>query len=532
MPGSISSTARIQRSATATASGFSTLTFNDATAGQGHRQKTVYLSNNVALWSGSGDANEIAQGQELFNQSAMLIRTVVSGEGDKQEVAYANLGNPAQPWVNSSNERLVYEGSGRLKTVHGGWGSRYYKPGWKITGQVNGLIQVDGQFEDTCANTYAYNVPHEDYLRGTLPSIQDEQGRVCGYQYDSDGALTQKSYPDGTTEQYAYNEFKEVTRYQDRLGRVTKYTYDAQGNKLTQEVGILYDPQEPEDVNQPEHAVYQWDYYGDGDTDEHAPGVTQPKGFLKCTYEPTANGTKSSNFTKRVYNAQKLLSVVLEPNDDGTDVHVAQTLTYDGLGRLATSADVQSRTLSYTYDALNRVVKTTYLGDNNSTEEVLYGTGDQSHLLLARKDRNGIVTKYAYDKQSRLKETVEAVANVGVDRDHSHRLYVAHDLPGRCGGDDDHLSGRHGEAADGHLAGQHHDVCLRLPSAAHRPDRPAPGGRRRLLRRRPTSTTSFSASRTPTAARSSMPIGGPTGPSCGRSWARSPRTPWPTLRPW
>ena len=348
----------------------------------------------------------------VYNQSAMMIRLLVSGTGSQAELAYACLGNPKTPGNGpASNEKVIYEGQGRLRVVQGGWSSRYYQDGWTLGGVSNGRVVVSGSFENTYATTQFPGWTHAQYYTNTLPTLQDAQGRQYHYQYDSDGFVTQKKYSDNTTETWKYNAFKEVTRYQDRLGRVTLYNYDAHGNLLYRAVGLVYNATSKTDVKQPEYAVYHWDYYSDSET---VGGVAQPANFLKRAYEPNTSTNQPNGtgvFTKYVYNAQNLLAQVLEPNDTGSGTHRAGAFGYNGFGLVASSSDACNRTVQYSYDLLNRPKTITY-GDN-STEEFLYGTGEQSHLLAAKKDRNGSVTAYAYDSHSRPIEVAEAVASTG-----------------------------------------------------------------------------------------------------------------------
>ena len=176
-------------------------------------------------------------------------------------------------------------------------------------------------------------------------------------------------------------------------------------------MGLVYNATSKTDVKQPEYAVYHWDYYSDSET---VGGVAQPANFLKRAYEPNTSTNQPNGtgvFTKYVYNAQNLLAQVLEPNDTGSGTHRAGAFGYNGFGLVASSSDACNRTIQYGYDLLNRPTTITY-GDS-STEEFLYGTGEQSHLLAAKKDRNGVVTAYAYDSHSRPIEAVEAVASVG-----------------------------------------------------------------------------------------------------------------------
>ena len=188
------------------------------------------------------------------------------------------------------------------------------------------------------------------------------------------------------------------------------------GNMTYKEVGLIRNATSGADVAQPEHAFYRWGYYTAGETpslaDASGASPGQPGGFLKRTYEPIpAPLTRPHRaswpvYTQYVYNSQKLLSVVYEPNDTGGGVHAAAKRLYDSFGRLTQSIDAVGRTVQYAYDPLNRPSLVTYA--DASTEFYGYGTGEQSHLLVRKKDRNGVAAAYPYDSQSRPTSVTQA----------------------------------------------------------------------------------------------------------------------------
>lgn len=359
-----------------------TVTISDAAADGTHRSKTAYLTNNIVEIDG-----------QVYNQPSLLARMVVNASG---EVTYLSVSDPTpNTWLS-----LVYEGAGRVKELVHNRRARFYQDGWTFNPGPQGYTSFAGQFEPTFDEIpYTGDTDHRLQIP---PYVTDAQGVRRDLLYDGDGFNTQATFTDGTTEKTTYNAFKQVTRQQDRMYRVTKFSYDAKGNMLTKEVGILYDPNTQQDVNQPEYAIYRWEYYGAG---EVVDGVTQPMGLLKYAFDA------SGNRTQHVYNAQKLLWKVGEAEDEGEGYHVAQTFTYDAAGRLQTSADALGRTATYAYDVRDRQVRVTY--HDNSTAETLYGTDAEANLVIARKDRNGSVTIYRHDGVGRQTEVAAAASNVG-----------------------------------------------------------------------------------------------------------------------
>ena len=126
--------------------------------------------------------------------------------------------------------RQIYEGEGKLKWTDIA-AARFYD-NWDFN-EENGFT---GSREPT------YN--HGEWTfyagnrQGSPPVMYDKKGIKTQLAYNSDNAKKRKTYPDGTFEAWEHNEFLQVTRHRDRLGRVTHYTYDERGNMLTKTVGL------------------------------------------------------------------------------------------------------------------------------------------------------------------------------------------------------------------------------------------------------------------------------------------------------
>ena len=109
-------------------------------------------------------------------------------------------------------------------------------------------------------------------MLGAPSMSKDLYGDQFDYEYDADLSLIKKLYYDGssgggtsadrTYEEYDRNGFKQVTRYRDRLGNVTLFEYDGNGNLLKRKVGLVESG--GSDVPQPEYAEYVYIYDGNG----------------------------------------------------------------------------------------------------------------------------------------------------------------------------------------------------------------------------------------------------------------------------
>ena len=60
----------------------------------------------------------------------------------------------------------------------------------------------------------------------------DSGGYKLAFNYDALNRLTQKTYPDGTSDRYTYQNL-DLTSYTDRLGNTTSYAYDADRNLVS-----------------------------------------------------------------------------------------------------------------------------------------------------------------------------------------------------------------------------------------------------------------------------------------------------------
>ena len=380
-----------------------TVAFNDASASGTHRNKTAYLSNNMMIdvRQGGTPAESVPV---ISSQSSLMVRIVVNGEG---EVAYLNIPDPTNTFLNN----LIYEGSGRARVNRLAFRTRYFDGEWS----PDTLTDLTPDGRDLAMQTESVAERNivagpEDAWEQTYPTIQTKTGERYSYEYyDGDdggkntGTMRSKTYSDGTSERWERNNpFELVTRYEDRLKRVTLNRYDDWGNLEERTVGyvnISNDPNLP--IDQPvseDMGVYRYEYYPAGDPNQF---------LLKFKYDA------NNNRTQYVYNDRNLLIEVIEPDDTGAGFHTAATYEYDGAARKTKSVDAIGRITLFDYDRRNRNVRTTY--NDGSTEETLHaapGSG-RENLVLARKDRNGNVTTYEYDEHGRQMTMVVGHINVG-----------------------------------------------------------------------------------------------------------------------
>jgi len=352
-----------------------TITFVDPAASVGHQRKTVILT----LANINVDPN-----QTLITQASQLVRSVIN---ESNEVTYQNF-----PFANQQSNSYtdVYEGQGLMKRVinHAatGIGVQYYADGWQqLNGTLTGSVESSPQ-------TYSARSPAPSSI--TEANGETKTYTYLPYDYKSGWWISQITYSDTTTETFTYDADHRVTRYKDRLNRVTKYTYDALGNRLSKQVGLLDNGMGGETTT-PETATTTYEYYAAGNANQY---------LLKSETDPLGNKTDYE------YDANHRLSKIIAPPDTVGGARAETTYSYDAAGRLSTVITPGGWGTSYDYDVRNRLTKTTHA--DNSTERYFYGTGANANLLEKVKDRAGTVTKYEYDDSGRRIKTIQSYATM------------------------------------------------------------------------------------------------------------------------
>jgi RHS repeat-associated protein len=367
------------------------LNYDDAAADGTHRRKRAYLTNNFSIL-----VSKVTNIASIWNNASMLVRMVVNGDN---EITYLNIPHPTMSWVFK-----IYEGAGRVKINSDFRQVRYYKDGWTFNPN-GGYDAFTGELEDT----YVQDIETGDYYevrqRRRIPETVDAHGVSRQYEYHDNDYIWKVKYSDGSYDEYSYNNpFQLLTRYKDRNNHVTKYTYDERGNMLTKEIGILC--VNGTDTNQPEHAVYQWEYYPAGHQNQY---------LLKTEYDALGNPSLDTHRTDYIYDANQRLVQVIQGADVPGGTRGVTTYVYDSAGRLYSVIDPVARQVDYLYDAQSRVSTIVYhTCPGTCTERFIYGAPGtpDANLLVKKVNKNGVVTKYEYDGSGRRVKTIEAYATM------------------------------------------------------------------------------------------------------------------------
>jgi YD repeat-containing protein len=183
----------------------------------------------------------------------------------------------------------------------------------------------------------------------------DSEGWALSYNYDAANRLTQITYPDGTTTQYAYNKL-DLAEYTDRQGRVWRYGYDADRRLVS--------------ATDPLGGTTQYSYYEN----------------------PTLQSLTDANGNTTSWGIDIESRPTSKQYADGTSV----TYTYENTtSRLASVVDALGQIKQYRYAPDNRLAGISYANELNPTPSVSFVYDPYFPRLTAMTDGTG-TTSYSY----------------------------------------------------------------------------------------------------------------------------------------
>ena len=199
--------------------------------------------------------------------------------------------------------------------------------------------------------------------QGNKLTQTDAEGRTTRWEYDALGRVTARILPLGQRETFEYDAVGNQTRHVDFKGQVTTSEFDAM-NRL---VRRTYD----------DGTVEAWRYDAGGRVIE------------------TALTTNSQvQVTDYVYDSRDRL--IREAKPDGSVLEYTYDLNGNKTSVTVTPAGGSPRTVSYTYDALNRLE--TVVDEHGTTTYTYDAVGNRASVTQA----NGVETRYTYDALNRL----------------------------------------------------------------------------------------------------------------------------------
>jgi RHS repeat-associated protein len=263
---------------------------------------------------------------------------------------------------------------------------------------------------------YGWSVSNSD--NAYVTTVTDPIGRTTTYARDSYGYVTQLTYPDGNTEQMAYQAafspgFHAMTQFTDANGNPTSYAFDSLG-----------------------HQTSMTDALGNTTTQSWSNGLLQSQ--TDANHHTTSYNYDSSRRLTSTVDAQNntvSLSYDLNGNVSTSTDALGHTTTYlndvmgrttvqiDALGNRTTSTYDLSGLLVWVKDALGHLTSYSYGTDQRGLAWAVFRGGgqqvatDQSSYdgngwLVGSRDPNGYPTQYKYDPLGRVTQTINAAGGV------------------------------------------------------------------------------------------------------------------------
>ncbi|MEH2294032.1 RHS repeat-associated core domain-containing protein [Nostoc sp.] len=222
--------------------------------------------------------------------------------------------------------------------------------------------------------------------------------------YNEFGNITEIIDGEGQATRFEYDSIGRVTRQVDALGNATTYTYDSNGNQLSQTSTITT-------INGKQLQTKSWTYDAEGRVTSEIDPLSN---IVRYEYDKMGHQTFSieQNMDNRrtEYEYDDKGQLVKTLYADGT----SESSVYDGVGRNITTIDAGGQATHFVYDALGHLIETIYpdntannLNDNPHTQAEY----DKAGRVNAFIDELGNRTEYKYDAAGRRILVRDALGN-------------------------------------------------------------------------------------------------------------------------
>jgi RHS repeat-associated protein len=299
-------------------------------------------------------------------------------------------------------------------------------------GRVTRIIPPRGNTTSTPDNTYSTTVSYygSGAQRGLPHTVTDPDGVAWTSAYDAAGRRTDAYDASSNHFAFAYDAEDRLTSYQTPNGSTGAIAgtlhYDAVGNRdyaidpnghytryAYDERGALAEVRQSTTTTDPDNDAakivtkYAYDHLG------HLARVTRAEGLgAERATDYVADGLG------------RLRSEIQYPSWSSTSGSLTTQYTYDANSNRATVVDALSRTTTFGYDALDRLISIDYSAAGTSDVAYTYDANGTRHTMVTGSD----TTTYAYDEQNRLTSvTFPGSKTVGYryDRD-GHRSRITY----------------------------------------------------------------------------------------------------------
>jgi len=328
----------------------------------------IQKRNYVASIAGTGCASCGGRDNHSFTYDTQGNRTSSKDPlGHTTALSYDSIGNVTQVQVQMDNVPNYQN-----------WSYSYNGFGEALTG-TDPLNHTTTNTYDASGNLLSITTPSPN---GTIA------GSKTSFTYDTKGQLLTITDPKLNNTTIAYTSAGLIDSITDAQNKVTKYTYDARGNRLsiTQDYGtgglnlqtaFTYDV-----MNRLTKITYP----------------TTPATFTQYAYDSRGRKISATDENNKVTNfayddADRLVSIT----DAQTPTASVTQYVYDTENNLTSITDALNHQTTFLYDADSRITQTTFPSTFYETSNY-----DAAGNLLSKTDRNAHTVNYTYDFLNRL----------------------------------------------------------------------------------------------------------------------------------
>jgi RHS repeat-associated protein len=349
--------------------------------------------------------------------------------GETTSYAYDALGRVLSVTdPNGNSEAFAYDALGRILTASDPNGAVALYA-YDASGNVIRLVEkgVTSDFEYDALNRLtkatingkADRVTLYEYDgRGLVTRTVNALGDGKAYTYDANGNLLSETDEDGFVTEYAYNALNLVQSINYSGGKSVQFRYDAAGRLVEMEdwtgrtsftLDLLGRITEVNDRNKVTGYAY--------DANGNQSGITYPDGSsVAKTYDALnrlAGVTDADGTVSYTYDSAGLVQSMLYPNG------ISELYTYDPAGRLLEITQEQNGASeplnSFAYDAAGNIVENEGAGTGDARLELVTGEYNGLNQMTSRTVMNllGGVTgeyTYTYDRRGNLVEETETLS--------------------------------------------------------------------------------------------------------------------------
>ncbi len=319
----------------------------------------------------------LASGVTLsFSYDGKKLKTIT--DNIEREISYEYDGELLTKvhYPNGATVQYEYDHNGNIVSIWDENGQKYITNQYDRKGRVLKQIMADGE-------EYVYFYDDANRVNTILTM---STGNSMKYEYNRKDLVTGIVYQDQTREEKEYDASDNLIRYKDRMGYITSFTYDANGNLLQK---VL------------------------------------PNGLtLTCTYDENDYLIYSADNAGREnwFTYDKKGNLLSQQIKIAEDVVVENRYEYDDAGRMVAYVDGNGNRTAYIYDA-NFVEPTsiimadgtqkTYTYDTvgrrmseNNGKAVLQYAYNQFDYVTSIIDEEGNITKFVYDLACNLTKII------------------------------------------------------------------------------------------------------------------------------